>query len=205
MNNVGVAALVLGAVAVGFGAATYGKRPETRPIASGEAPSRPLEAPRLPAVPTSIPPAVERHVPASAPASNEPGAPKPQATAAEPEPPTEEERRVYASSVFDSQTFDAGWAPAAANELRTALGTVSLPGVRVRDVQCRSTLCRVELYGDDETSVEKSLKTYVRAAKWRGSGMAVRDEPDARGALTVTLYFTRGDGVPLPEPPADAP
>jgi hypothetical protein len=197
---VGVA-LVLGAAGLGFGVAAFTK---TSSALSGRPSSNTAEketsAPeRLRVVERVVVPQEARAAASAEP--NPPGQAENAPELAENHPaPSEEERRVYADGVFESETYDAAWAPGAVQHLSSAINAASIEGVRLQSTQCKSNLCKVDLVGDDSDAARRSVKPIVRALKWQGSGMAVMGEPDARGNQAFSLYLTRGD-KPLPEPP----
>jgi hypothetical protein len=120
----------------------------------------------------------------------------------ETEGPTEEERRVFAEGVFESQPYDASFASEAAQKLQAAVSALVEPAVRVNSVSCRSSLCRVEIAAENSKAGETYLRTFLRSAKWSGPGMAVREAPDARGAYVIRVYLARS-GTSLPEPPME--
>lgn len=203
MKNSLIVVLPLCAVAVCLTAAALSRRAASPSALSAN------DEPPTPPDPLAVP-VVPRFAKA---AGTRPSLARPQQSAAQKaqgemvgaaEPPTEKERLVYADGVFSSHAFDPTWASETARHLNAVLAGVPVAGVRVNGVECRTTLCKIELNADDAPSAEKSVKTLVRGMKWEGSGMAVKGDPDARGALTLTLYLARGDN-PLPEPPVASP
>jgi len=113
-------------------------------------------------------------------------------------PPTEAERGAYAQAVFDAEAMDANWAQVTRNDLTAKLGTIKTPGAAIKDISCRSTLCRVGLRYESHDKGEAYLKAMIRANVFQGTGMATRGEPNAKGEQDVTLYFAR-EGSPLPD------
>lgn len=124
-----------------------------------------------------------------------------------PVPPSEDERRAYADSLFESEATDRGWAVGAERFLNATLEAASIEGVTVDAVECRSTLCRVSVrHSGLEEETEFIQKLVYAPTKWRGAFMFVReateageadDEPGTDAQLVV--YLTR-EGTPIPEP-----
>lgn len=201
--------MVLGAAAIGWAAASLLHRGPSVTAPPGEAKHAvqpQVEAALLPRAPesprvtqVSPPPAV------SASQQSRPLAPSPPPVAeSEVEPPSDEERRIYADGVFDSESFDSAWASGAAQHLRDVASSLGVPRVHLLRVDCRTTLCRVVFDAARGSADTRAVKTFVQQARWEGSGMAVKGEPDARGDRSVTIFLTRGR-APLPEPPIDPP
>jgi hypothetical protein len=130
---------------------------------------------------------------------DQPVAAKPQED--EPEAPTDEERFTYAEGVFDSQTIDPAWSRDSSYKLSTAISTLDSAGVRVNPVQCRSSLCRVEIQAENRGAGERFVRNLIRSAKWgEAGGMVVRSETNPTGAYTIHVYLARS-GTSPPEPP----
>jgi hypothetical protein len=111
---------------------------------------------------------------------------------------TEEERRVYASGVFDSEPVDTGWARATQRELTGKLRELVGGSSSVQAVDCKNTLCRVELDNDNDKAGQDFLRSFMRSHAWAGNGMAIRGEPDSKGRVALTMYLAR-EGAALPE------
>jgi hypothetical protein len=147
-------ALLLGFTGIAaLGAAWFGGR---------AAAAKHVDAPRVaqPAVPTA-PPATEPRddrptpaaVPFSAPAPERPVAPAPQAQA--PAPPSGEELVTRCDAQLATEDQDRSWAGPMAQKLAGGLRKVD--GVDVRDVECRSSMCRVTLHYASGTRPRKVL------------------------------------------------
>jgi hypothetical protein len=111
---------------------------------------------------------------------------------------TEEERRLYASAIFDAEPVDASWAGTTQRELAGKLRGLAGSSSSVQTVDCRNTLCRVELINDNRDVGGDLLRSFMRSNAWPGSGMAIRGEPDPKGRVALTLYLAR-EGAALPE------
>jgi hypothetical protein len=111
---------------------------------------------------------------------------------------TEEERRVYASAIFDAEPVDTSWARATQRELTGKLRELVGGSSSVQAVDCKNTLCRVELNNDNDKAGQDFLRTFLRSHAWGGNGMAIRGEPDSKGRVALTMYLAR-EGAALPE------
>ena len=122
------------------------------------------------------------------------GASDPQMT-----PVTNEERRVYAASVFDSETINSSWALPAQRRLQDAIPKILGTGGELENIECRSSLCRVKVQHDGRSGQQQFLRRLVQSATWPGAGTAVRDNKPG-GPSRLILYLAR-EGVSPPEPP----
>jgi hypothetical protein len=119
-------------------------------------------------------------------------------------PPTDEERLVYASFVFESEGFDPRWANESRSTILTGLEGLATKGTRIEGVECRSSLCRVQLKHDSPDIGETFLKAFIRGKVWPSdTGLALRSQPDGSGKGGMTIYLAK-QGTSLPvEPPTD--
>lgn len=109
--------------------------------------------------------------------------------------PTQEERRVFASSVFEAQFVDRSWAIDARQSLESKLESVRDPAVKVSAIECRSTLCRFEIDAEEPSARQDFMRKMIRANV--GAGMAVPSSDQTDGSIIV--YIAR-EGTSLPEP-----
>lgn len=117
---------------------------------------------------------------------------------------TEEERRVYAASVFDSEAVDPAWSRSTEQELAVGLETLPREGVALGSVDCRSSLCRFEVREEQPGTADRYLRQLIRSSVWRGQGMAVREYDDLTATARVEVYLAR-PGAGLPEAPGNDP
>jgi hypothetical protein len=203
---VAVLAAVLAAVGVVAGswsvAGAYGKKQGPPAPKAERAPSEERAAP-LEGGPPREPPRIMARVAVPETQKPEPEKPKAKPESAnedtdEGPPPGEAEREAYARAVFDSEPVDINWARATQSDLTTRLGAINAPGAAVREVSCKSSLCRVSLRYEEAAKGEAWLRTMIRANVFKGNGMATRGEADAAGGQDVAVYFAR-EGAPLPD------
>jgi hypothetical protein len=115
---------------------------------------------------------------------------------------TEEERRVFAESAFESEPYDAAWGRASRELLQQSVGSLLGASGRALAVECRSSLCRVDLEHETSDGQQEFLHQFRRSRVWRGGGMAVRldpQEPPSGGPVRLSMYLAK-EGRSLPEP-----
>lgn len=100
------------------------------------------------------------------------------------------ERGVQLQARFDAQSVDASWAMQSRQLLSADLGKYTNADVRVRDVECRSSLCRIALASTDRTAQQTFVEEWVRHRTWTGSGFAVQDGD-------ATIVYVSKPGVDL--------
>jgi hypothetical protein len=75
-----------------------------------------------------------------------------------------------------------------------------LKGIRLRDIECRTTLCRVELAPTDPaqgaTAFEKDVGLLLLFSPWRGSGFGRIENPD--GQAPAAMIYVAREGHTLP-------
>jgi len=122
---------------------------------------------------------------------------------AAPEPP-EEERLAFANSAFEAESVDRAWASGSRQQIEQQTAAVRDPNAHVRQVDCRSTLCRVEIdvSGGGRTA-EAYLRRLIRGNLLGGMAMATRTPADATGRVALTVFMAK-PGTELPEPPSPA-
>jgi hypothetical protein len=100
------------------------------------------------------------------------------------------------ASRFQREAMDPGWAPSTLSAVRSALSSNDAMRDKVRDVECRSQTCRVELADDGSAAMSKDLPLFVH--QLAGVLPSVQadhvDEGDQRSALV--LYMTRRERAP---------
>jgi hypothetical protein len=82
------------------------------------------------------------------------------------------EQRALLQSQFAAQQIDASWASSAREQLAADLDKYASANVRVRAVECRSTLCRVELATASHDAGVGFMEQWVRNRTWTGPGFA---------------------------------
>ena len=145
--------------------------------------------------------------------TNEPSldqAAAPNAAGAEPpapRTPPETQRLAYATNVFERQTYDRTWADGARRGIEERLRTLTDPAARPGRIDCRSTLCRLDIAvsGGGE-SAERYLRRTIRGGIWQGEAMYTRTPPDAQDNVTLTMFMAKpGEALPEETLTGDAP
>jgi hypothetical protein len=127
----------------------------------------------------------------------------------------QQERQVQVvEEQFIGEEPDPTWAPAAADKLELALADNSTSFAQVLDLQCRTSLCRVNLAVPPESagfgaeaplaSTEEPFQADIALLTALSTDMArstMRREPDGTGGYTYRIYLYR-DGYQPPEAPS---
>lgn len=134
---------------------------------------------------------------ANAALAGEPGPQEPVATEAlEPLSAHIEDYRPFLQSVFESEPVDLAWSRSSEATLREELGNFVGSNL-VREVRCRSSLCRVELATPDLETYAKASQDITMSGKWPGPAvLSAKDE--AKGDYAMVAYFGK-QGQPLPD------
>jgi len=122
-----------------------------------------------------------------------------QRTAApDPPVPSTDDQRVHLQARFAAETVDSAWAGAARQELSEDLGRVASSDVRLRDVECHSSLCRVELNLTSPESGNVFVESWLHQRAWRGPGFAAH--VGAEGDVRIVMFLGRpGSDLPYLE------
>lgn len=111
--------------------------------------------------------------------------------------------QVAVEDGFAAEVVDPAWAPGVAGDLRARLGAIVVPpSSSLGDVECRRSICRVEMVARDHESMKRFMDKAFGVgggAAWTGSMMAEYQPPDRDGATLVVLYLGR-DGTAFPRP-----
>jgi hypothetical protein len=146
-------------------------------------------------------------VPAAA-APNSQGAEKAAGKEAAPAAPaksiTRAEIEAHIQSAFQQQTNDPAWAPQAVKHLREGVAAILPDSSQVRSLDCRTSLCQLELTRMDEKQYQEVMAQATRNPSfWSGGSMGSKQESVEDGKLDVVLYLAR-EGQPLPMPDGNA-
>jgi hypothetical protein len=114
-----------------------------------------------------------------------------------------EAERAHEAAVeagFAAETVDRSWAGDARQDLRSRVAAVLPSPASLRDVDCRSTMCRVEMVCADTTELRSFFDNAFLRTKdrvWNGATFAMPPQPNPDGSLGVVLYLAR-EGTSLP-------
>lgn len=120
------------------------------------------------------------------------------------ETPIEQFARVHDTleQKFDSQASDGGWAMDARRSVEARLADLPVAS-RVRSIECRSTLCRVETIHDryPDARAFTSRLAALDQRPWNGGFYTgpISEDPQT-GAVTFVTYLVR-EGMELPAIP----
>lgn len=100
-------------------------------------------------------------------------------------------RRAQLQARFDGQSVDPSWAMESRQLLRDDLGKYANADVAVRDIECRSSMCRIALASSNRAAQQRFTEDWIRHRAWTGSGFAVEDGD-------ATIVYVSKPGVDLP-------
>lgn len=112
---------------------------------------------------------------------------------------TEQEAADRLENRFASEAVDTAWRSEAAPILRQQFSDLAGAGTLVTGIDCRQSLCRVDMVHKDLDTLRDFGREMVASEKsvWRGAGMMhVVGDPEAPGELRVLAYMAR-PGVDL--------
>ncbi|WP_342375200.1 hypothetical protein NVS55_28390 [Myxococcus stipitatus] len=102
---------------------------------------------------------------------------------------------------FEQESSDSGWASEAQREMRATLSSNLPTSASVRVLDCRTTLCRLEIDFPAETDFRETMGRPGGMARfWKGPSMARIERDAVRGSVTVVSYLVRM-GHPMPFEP----
>ena len=100
------------------------------------------------------------------------------------------DRREQLQARFEGQPVDANWAMQSRQQLNADLGKYTNADIRVRDVECRSSLCRIAVASTNRAAQQVFVEEWVRHRTWTGAGFAVQDGD-------ATIVYLSKPGVDL--------
>jgi hypothetical protein len=109
--------------------------------------------------------------------------------------------RTAVEAGFAAETVDREWAPGARRDLSDHVAALLPQASSVRDVDCRSSMCRLELVVADAAASERFMRQAFASpatSVWSGGGFAEPAQANPDGSLAVVLYLAR-EGAAFPE------
>ena len=101
------------------------------------------------------------------------------------------------------EQIDPAWAPTAQAAFATLFQSKEVKALRLIDLQCRTTLCRLEVAADeagaDGASFDQGFRKLALHAPWQGEGFGRVGPPDS--PLATAVFFLAREGHALPQPP----
>ena len=89
---------------------------------------------------------------------------------------------------------DSAWGNTAQLALNTTFHSETMAGVQLMKADCRTTLCRLELFLDGSTAPEDSFRKLVHSSPWQGQGFVQIDGESGK----AVVYLAR-EGYSLPQ------
>jgi hypothetical protein len=109
-----------------------------------------------------------------------------------------EDYRPYLQRQFLQQALDVSWARQAKSDLDTRLGHLLDKRSSVTSIECRASLCRVELTHQDERAYASFANAYAHAQVWKGPGFFSKQGETGRGEWIMVMFLAR-EGNELPD------
>jgi hypothetical protein len=98
-------------------------------------------------------------------------------------------------SVLSKEAVDRDFSGQAQADIDAAIGNLG-SGVRLMSTDCRTTLCRLEVWSTDLAAMGEFLDSFPAALGW-STDMRMETQEDAGGGVVTTLFMTR-NGVAMP-------
>jgi hypothetical protein len=113
--------------------------------------------------------------------------------------PSLDDQKAYLQASFSDQAPDADWSRTATKQLHEMFEPLASNDTSLRSVDCRSTLCRVELTHTTEAEYRSFMTTVMSGAMrdWKGPGGGGMLGTEPNGAVTTVLFLAR-EGAELP-------
>ncbi len=105
-------------------------------------------------------------------------------------------QRARLEDRFAAETPDASWATTAQQELHADLGRFATRDASVQDVQCRASMCRIELALATRDAASGFMESWLRKRTWSGPGVADNDVIGADGQPRMVMFVGK-EGVEL--------
>jgi hypothetical protein len=109
--------------------------------------------------------------------------------------------RTAVEAGFAAETVDREWAPDARRDLSNQVAALLPQASSVRDVDCRSSMCRVELVVASAAVSDQFMRQAFLGPErtvWRGGAFMEPAQPNPDGSMGVVLYLAR-EGAGFPE------
>jgi hypothetical protein len=182
-------------------------RREIAAVRDGQREARPQEVQTLVSYIEQVPAAAPLAARATAVVGVEPpGAARTASEAAANSAKWEEEARANEADIqsnFVAQTVDGSWGPRTGRDLRGRLSALLPSSSSMGDVDCRSSVCRVEVVHRDAEAAEHFAQrafTDVNDRAWDGPSYLMPPEAGGDGTFKVVMYLGREGTSLLPAP-----
>lgn len=112
--------------------------------------------------------------------------------------PNEQRNKQFVLTSFEKDEYDASWATDAKHDIAERLGPISGSGSTVRGIECRSTMCKVDLLHRDQASASAFQRAVLmQSTPWPG-GFSIEPEPASADGSIVSAMFVMRKGMNLP-------
>jgi len=99
-------------------------------------------------------------------------------------------------SVLNKEAVDRDFSDQARADIDAAVGNLAGSGVRLVSTDCRTTLCRIEVWSTDIEAMGEFLDGFPAALGW-STDTRMDTQDSAGGGVVATLFMTR-NGVAMP-------
>lgn len=109
--------------------------------------------------------------------------------------------RSQVEASFQAESVDSGWASSAQREVRDTLASMLPASALVRGLDCRATLCRLEVDFSAEAEFREVMGSPGALIRlWSGPAVTHFEKDPARGTVTLVSYLVRpGHEMPVPQ------
>jgi hypothetical protein len=104
-------------------------------------------------------------------------------------------------SVLNREAVDRDFRDRAQADIDAAISNLGSTGVRLVSTDCRTTLCRLEVWSADIEAMGEFLDNFPATLGW-STDMRMETQESAGGGVVTTLFMT-GNGVAMPTLAAD--
>jgi len=108
--------------------------------------------------------------------------------------------QTYAQTIeasLEAETVDSAWSGSTSQIIGEAFTGEELAGASLQDIDCRSTLCRVEVQHRDEAKLQEFQRLFPLKVSQALPRMMMHRIDNADGSITTYLYLAR-QGYRLP-------
>lgn len=116
------------------------------------------------------------------------------------EAPSAEDQRVYVQTTFSQQSVDPVWSRDATSQAKEIFNSFASGTTSVRSVECRSSLCRVELAQGSPEEAQRVAHELMSHGKlgWQGGISAAVESTNPDGSVNYVLFLARNE-IPVLE------
>ncbi|MCI0655125.1 MAG: hypothetical protein L0Y39_11700 [Methylococcaceae bacterium] len=111
--------------------------------------------------------------------------------------------QAYAQTIeasLETETVDSGWSGSTSDRIREVFTGDGLAGASLQDIDCRATLCRVEVQHRDEAKLREFQRVFPFKVSQVLPRLMMHRIENADGSITTYLYLARqGHRLPAAE------